>query len=137
MSSVVQNIIQNSKNSTNDNISMDTINDFPIPLPPIEEQKQIVEIIEKLLPLVDRYELAWNKITELNENFPYDLEKSILDYAFKGKLSVQDDNDLSAEQTIKNIASNSVSAVLKRLYSPSSSLITPRGGNVSPVSGSS
>lgn len=49
----VQQLIVNNKNSTNDNISMDLINNFPIPLPPIEEQQRIVEKLDKLLPLCD------------------------------------------------------------------------------------
>ena len=54
LSSVIQKIILASKNSTNDNISMDTINSFPIPLPPLAEQKRIVEKLEQLLPLCER-----------------------------------------------------------------------------------
>lgn len=54
LSPVIQKIIQLSKNSTNDNISMDTINSFTIPLPPLAEQKRIVEKLEQLLPLCDR-----------------------------------------------------------------------------------
>lgn len=47
----VQKIINKSKNSTNDNISMDLIKSLPIPLPPLAEQKVIVAKIEELLPL--------------------------------------------------------------------------------------
>ena len=54
LSSVIQKIIRTSKNSTNDNISMDTINSFPVPLPPLAEQKRIVEKLEQLLPLCER-----------------------------------------------------------------------------------
>jgi len=50
---LIQTLIQNSKNSTNDNISMETIKSFPIPLPPLAEQKRIVEKLDKLLPLCD------------------------------------------------------------------------------------
>lgn len=45
----VQKIINKSKNSTNDNISMDLIKSLPIPLPPLAEQKVIVAKIEELL----------------------------------------------------------------------------------------
>ncbi|MDA3042993.1 MULTISPECIES: restriction endonuclease subunit S [unclassified Campylobacter] len=48
---IIQKIIQESKNSTNDNISMETINLFPIPLPPKAEQKFIADELEKLLNL--------------------------------------------------------------------------------------
>lgn len=52
----IQQLIVNNKNSTNDNISMDLINNFPIPLPPIEEQKRIVEKFDQLLPLCEELE---------------------------------------------------------------------------------
>ena len=46
---LVQNIIKEAKNSTNDNISMGNIKAFLIPLPPLEEQKAIVEKVENLM----------------------------------------------------------------------------------------
>lgn len=51
---VTQKVIQYSKNSTNDNISIDTIKDFLIPFPPLAEQKRIVAKLEELLPLCER-----------------------------------------------------------------------------------
>ena len=50
---LIQSLIKSSKNSTNDNISMETIKAFLIPLPPLAEQKRIVEKLDKLLPLCD------------------------------------------------------------------------------------
>lgn len=50
----VQLSIQDNKNSTNDNISADLIKNFLIPLPPLEEQKRIVNVIEKMLPLCEK-----------------------------------------------------------------------------------
>ncbi|MBQ8626889.1 MAG: restriction endonuclease subunit S [Agathobacter sp.] len=52
-SSVVQDIVKQNKNSTNDNISMDLILSFAIPLPPIEEQQRIVNKLETILPLIE------------------------------------------------------------------------------------
>lgn len=49
----IQNIIDENKNSTNDNISMNLIKNFPIPIPPIEEQQRIVDKLDQLLPLCD------------------------------------------------------------------------------------
>ena len=48
---IIQKLIQISKNSTNDNISMDLINNFILPLPPLAEQKRIVAKIEELMLL--------------------------------------------------------------------------------------
>lgn len=47
-SNYIQCIINKSKTSTNDNISMDTINNFLIPLPPYNEQVRICEAIDKI-----------------------------------------------------------------------------------------
>ena len=103
LSSIIQNIIRISKNSTNDNISMDTIKRFPIPLPPLEEQKRIVAKIEELLPYVDQYDKAYTEVEELNKKFPEDMQKSILQYAIQGKLVEQREEDGRAEELYQQI----------------------------------
>ena len=50
----IQGIITEAKNSTNDNISMGDIYNFPIPLPPLSEQKRIVAKIEELMHEIDK-----------------------------------------------------------------------------------
>ena len=50
----IQSIITDAKNSTNDNISMGDIYNFPIPLPPLAEQHRIVAKIEQLLKEIDK-----------------------------------------------------------------------------------
>lgn len=103
LSSVIQKIIKTSKNSTNDNISMDTINSFPIPLPPLAEQKRIVAKIEELLPYIDRYEQAWSKLEQFNSRFPEDMKKSLLQYAIQGKLVEQRPEEGTAEELFAQI----------------------------------
>ena len=49
----IQSVISDSKNSTNDNISMADIYNFMIPLPPLAEQYHIVEKLEQLLGKID------------------------------------------------------------------------------------
>lgn len=50
----IQGIITEAKNSTNDNISMGDIYNFPIPLPPLAEQKRIVAKIEEVFKEIDK-----------------------------------------------------------------------------------
>jgi type I restriction enzyme S subunit len=55
-SNLIQDRIQDAKNSTNDNISMADITGFIIPVPPLAEQKRIVAKIDQLMALCDRLE---------------------------------------------------------------------------------
>ena len=50
----IQSIITEAKNSTNDNISMGDIYNFPVPLPPLAEQKRIVAKIEEVFKEIDK-----------------------------------------------------------------------------------
>ena len=80
------------------------IQNLVIPLPPLKEQNRIVAKIEELMPLVDKYEEAWNKLEKINKQFPIDLEKSILQYAMEGNLVEQIDGDENGKQLIDVIA---------------------------------
>ena len=53
---LIQQVIQNAKNSTNDNISMADINSFYVPLPPQPEQHRIVAKVDQLMGLCDTLE---------------------------------------------------------------------------------
>lgn len=68
-----------------------------IPLPPLAEQKRIVAKIEELEPFVKQYDKAETELSVLNDSFPEQLKKSILQYAIQGKLVAQDANDEPAE----------------------------------------
>ena len=80
-----------------------SISNLYIPLPPIGEQKRIVEKITKILPITDRYEKLWLRLNELNKRFPEDLQKSILQEAIQGKLFRQKDEAESAKSLIEKI----------------------------------
>ena len=103
LSPITQKVIQDSKNSTNDNISMDTIKGFFIPLPPLQEQQRIVEKLKELEPYINDYDKAYEKIEKLNTDFPDLLKKSILQEAVQGKLVPQDPTDESASVLIEQI----------------------------------
>uniref|UniRef100_UPI001CB832A1 restriction endonuclease subunit S n=3 Tax=Campylobacter TaxID=194 RepID=UPI001CB832A1 len=74
-----------------------------LPLPPLSEQKRIVDKLEEILPLVEKYKENKEKLDELNLNFPSKLKKSILDYAIKGKLVEQNLEDESVEILLQKI----------------------------------
>lgn len=67
------------------------------------EQKRIVAKIEELLPYIDRYEQAWNRLEQLNCRFPEDLKKSLLQYAIEGKLVEQRPEEGTAEELYQQI----------------------------------
>ena len=75
----------------------------PICLPPIEEQHRIVAKIEELLPYVDRYAEAYEKLEQFNAKFPEDMKKSILQYAIQGKLVEQRPEEGTAEELYQQI----------------------------------
>ena len=74
-----------------------------IGVPPLEEQKRIVAKIEELLPYLDKYDVAYSEVEELNKKFPEDMQKSILQYAIQGKLVEQRKEDGTAEELCQQI----------------------------------
>lgn len=74
-----------------------------IPLPPLGEQNRIVAKLREILPLVDRYETAWNKLEEFNKRFPGDMQKSILQLAIQGKLVEQRPEEGTGEELFQQI----------------------------------
>lgn len=85
------------------NISKEKIVNSLIPLPPAEEQHRIVAKIEELLPYVDRYATAYEKLEQFNAKFPEDMKKSILQYAIQGKLVEQRPEEGTAEELFARI----------------------------------
>ena len=87
------------------NISKEKIINTLFPLPPLAEQKRIVEQIERALEKVESYSKSYNKLQELDKTFPDKLKKSILQYAMQGKLVPQDTNDEPVEVLLEKIKS--------------------------------
>lgn len=85
------------------NVNGTTLSKLVLPLPPLAEQKRIVAKIEELMPFIDKYDLAYSEVEELNKKFPEDIQKSILQYAIQGKLVDQREEDGTAEDLYKQI----------------------------------
>ena len=80
-----------------------TISDYLVPIPPVEEQKRIVEKVESMLPVVTRYEKLQRNLEHLNSTLPSLIKKSILQEAIQGKLIPQDPNDEPASVLLQRI----------------------------------
>ena len=87
------------------NLAAKSLEQFLLPLPPLTEQKRIVAKIEELLPYVDRYAAAYEKLEQFNAKFPEDMKKSILQYAIQGKLVEQRPEEGTGEELYRQIQS--------------------------------
>ena len=96
-------IINERKNSTNDNISMVDIYNFLIPIPCIFQQTQIVEKYYKVLALVNKYAKAHQHSKALNEGIKEKLRKSILQEAIQGRLVPQLEDEGTAHELLEEI----------------------------------
>lgn len=87
----------NKKGGAIPHLNKELFKNLLIPLPPLEEQKRIVAKLEELEPLINQYDQAEQELSALNDKFPEQLKKSILQYAIQGELVAQDENDEPAE----------------------------------------
>ena len=94
------------------NCNGQTLSSMFIPIPPLEEQKRIINKIKELEPLIEKYKQTEEHLYALNSNIKEQLKKSILQYAIEGKLVPQDPNDEPA------------SVLLERIYKEKQKLIT-------------
>ena len=104
-SPIVQSVIEEkaSGSTKQKELLTKTIKEYLIPLPPLAEQQRIVEAIESALERVDEYAKSYNRLEQLDKEFPDKLKKSILQYAMQGKLVEQDPNDESVEVLLEKI----------------------------------
>ncbi len=84
-------------------LAIKRIQELLLPLPPVAEQKRIVAKIEELLPYLDRYEKAWNRLEDFGRRFPVDMQKSILQMAIQGKLVEQRPEEGTGEELYRRI----------------------------------
>lgn len=90
---------------------MENIN---ILVPPLKEQKLIITKIEQLMPLVDQYALAYNRLKEIDNSFNDKMKQSILQYAMEGKLVEQDPTDVPASELLKTISAEKAQLIKEK-----------------------
>ncbi len=84
-------------------VGTETMTSLLVPIPPLEEQRRIVEKIDEVASAVSAYDVAYQKNEALNSTFPETLKKSILQEAVQGKLVPQDPSDEPAEALLEHI----------------------------------
>lgn len=81
------------------NVSLAAMRNFPIPLPPLAEQKRIVAAIENFMPLIEEYGKKETELKAINEKIGALTKKAILQEAVQGKLVPQ----IAAEGNAKDL----------------------------------
>ena len=81
------------------NLSLEQCQNLEIPLPPLDEQKEIVRQVDKLFALADKVEEHYQKARARVDA----LAQSVLAKAFRGELVPQDPGDEPAEKLLQRI----------------------------------
>ena len=104
MSPLLKNTLRKKRGTTVGTFTIVKANNTVIPFPPLAEQKRIVARLDQLMPLVDEYAEAYDKLKKLDDGFNDKLKQSLLQYAMEGKLVKQDPNDEPASVLLEKIA---------------------------------
>ena len=84
-------------------LNKDIFNNIFVGIPPLNEQKRIVNQINSLMHLIIEYGDYKEKLDKLNSEFPDKLKSSILQEAIQGKLVPQNPNDEPASVLLERI----------------------------------
>ncbi|WP_317405301.1 restriction endonuclease subunit S [Megamonas funiformis] len=84
-------------------VSGSVVEKILVPLPPLAEQKRIVEKLDNVLANIDELKANEEKLSILQKNFPDKLKKSILQSAIQGKLTEQLATDDKVEDLLQAI----------------------------------
>ena len=92
-------LISKAVGSTATHVNLENIRPFNIPIPPLSEQKRLVEAIERWFTLIDELESNEDDLLKAIDK----AKSKILDLAIHGKLVPQDPNDEPAIELLKRI----------------------------------
>ena len=85
------------------NVSQVSIQNTLIPFPSSKEQQRIIDKLEALLPQIEKYDNAQNKLDELNKTVKDIIKKSVLQEAIQGKLVSQLEEEGTAKELLEQI----------------------------------
>jgi type I restriction enzyme S subunit len=90
------------KSGAQGKLALKRINTLPVPLPPLDEQNEIVRRVEELFSYAGKVERGYQEVKSRVDR----LTQSILAKAFRGELVEQNPNDEPAEKLLARIVSD-------------------------------
>ena len=100
---IIENKLKGSGSAIKNIPPFDVLKKMLVAIPPMHEQKRILEKIYKLNVLSEAYGKAQEELVKLTEALPEQLKKSILQEAIEGHLVPQDPNDEPASVLLERI----------------------------------
>ena len=102
-SAVINQLEANAVGTTMKNLNLTILDSLLFPLPPLAEQRRIVERVNELMPLVEEYGELEDAREALDAALPGRLRKSVLQLAVRGGLVPQDPADEPAGVLLERI----------------------------------
>lgn len=103
-------------------VGLKSLKSLLLPLPPLYEQGRIITKIEELQPDIDAYDKAQTKLQAIEQRFPDDMKKSLLQYAIEGKLVPQRKEEGTAKDLLAEIRAEKARLVKEKKIKKSKSL---------------
>ena len=98
-----QSLVEKSSGTTVAHVNLSDFRPYLIAVPPIDEQKRIVNKLKELLPLLDKYNCYADKLSRQNNEITTLLKKSILQEAIQGRLVPQIAEEGTAKELLEQI----------------------------------
>ena len=121
-STVINQLEMRAVGTTMKNLNLTILDSLLLPLPPLAEQRRIVEYINELIPLVEEYGALEDAREALEAVLPGRLRKSVLQLAVRGGLAPQDPADEPAGVLLERIRGQ------RRQLVAEGKMKAPRGG---------